>query len=77
LPHGARYRSAREVSTTWSWSREKRWQGDATTPYHRRTETNRVQRSEDLTVISQEIFDPTPSTYPVDRCESWGFRWED
>jgi hypothetical protein len=23
------------------------------------------------------IFDPTPSTYPVDWCESWGFRWED
>jgi hypothetical protein len=27
-------------------------------------------------VISQEIFDPTPSTYPVDRCETWGFWWK-
>jgi hypothetical protein len=34
--------------------------------YHRGTETNGVQQSEDLTVISQEIFDPTPSTYLVD-----------
>jgi hypothetical protein len=35
---------------------------------------NGVQRSKDLTVISQEIFDSTPSTYPVDWCETWGFR---
>jgi hypothetical protein len=27
-------------------------------------------------VISQEIFDPTPSTYLVDWCETWGFRWK-
>jgi hypothetical protein len=37
----------------------KRWQGDAMVSYHRDTEMNGVQRSEDLT--SQEIFDPTPS----------------
>jgi hypothetical protein len=34
--------------------------------YHHGTETNGVQRSKDLTAIPQEIFDPTPSTYPVD-----------
>jgi hypothetical protein len=45
--------------------------------YHRGTKTNGVQRSKDLTVISQEIVDPTPSTYPVDWCETWGFRWKD
>jgi hypothetical protein len=44
--------------------------------YLRGTETNGVQRSTDLTVISQEIFDPTPSTYPVDWCETWEFRWK-
>jgi hypothetical protein len=42
--------------------REKR-DGRATlrVSYHRGTEKNGVQRSEDLTVISQEIFDLTPS----------------
>jgi hypothetical protein len=30
-----------------------RWQGDATASYHRGTETNGVQRSKDLTRISQ------------------------
>jgi hypothetical protein len=49
----------------------KRWQGDATASYRRGTDTNGVQRSKDLTVISQEIFDRTPSTYPVDWCETW------
>jgi hypothetical protein len=38
-----------------------KWQGDSTASYHCGTETNGVQRSEDLNVISQEIFDPTPS----------------
>jgi hypothetical protein len=28
-------------------------------------------------VISQKIFDPTPSTDPVDWCETWEFRWKD
>jgi hypothetical protein len=37
--------------------------------YHSCTETNGVQRSKDLIVNSRELFDPTPSTYPVDWCE--------
>jgi hypothetical protein len=54
----------------------KRWQGDTTVSYRRGTETNGVQRSKDLTVISQEIFDRTPSTYPV-VCVKLGIPVED